>query len=93
MYIIIAGYMLSIELQSVYVQLARHSRCVQTCSISPRHSLCFQLWLLQAMEYMVNCKYHEATEHAGHPVDNHCVILVGIMLWLWPLQKNGSDLR
>ncbi|KAA6424603.1 MAG: sec14 cytosolic factor [Trebouxia sp. A1-2] len=28
-----------------------------------------------AMEYMVNCKYVEATEKCGHPVDSHCVIL------------------
>lgn len=33
------------------------------------------LWM-QSMEYMVNCKYVEATEKSGHPVDSHCVILV-----------------
>ena len=33
---------------------------------------------MQAMEYMVNCKYVEAAEKSGHPVDNHCVILVSL---------------
>ncbi|DBB03850.1 hypothetical protein WJX77_000741 [Trebouxia sp. C0004] len=35
----------------------------------------FVYYHCRAMEYMVNCKYHEATEKCGHPVDSHCVIL------------------
>lgn len=35
---------------------------------------------MQAMEYMVNCKYVEAAEQSGHPVDCHCVILVSLHL-------------
>lgn len=33
---------------------------------------------MQAMEYMVNCKYKEAAEKSGHPVECHCVILVSL---------------
>lgn len=35
----------------------------------------FVYYHCRAMEYMVNCKYVEATEKCGHPVDSHCVIL------------------
>ena len=42
------------------------------CQLLPNE----MLYTLQAMEYMVNCKYVEATEKCGHPVDSHCVILV-----------------
>ena len=33
---------------------------------------------VQAMEYMVNCKYCDASDKAGHPVVFHCVILVSV---------------
>ena len=33
---------------------------------------------MQAMEYMVNCKYTQAAEKSGHPVESHCVILVSL---------------
>lgn len=33
---------------------------------------------MQAMEYMVNCKYTQAAETSGHPVESHCVILVSL---------------
>ena len=51
------------------MHLCRRCKCYQ---LLPDNILCS----LQAMEYMVNCKYVEASEKRGHPIDSHCVILV-----------------
>jgi hypothetical protein len=51
------------------MHLCRRCMC---CQLAPEFFWC----TLQAMEYMVNCKYVEASAKCGHPVDSHCVILV-----------------
>ena len=68
LFTIIAG-----QVQIVVAASTRHicRRCM-CCQLLPNE----MLYTLQAMEYMVNCKYVEATEKCGHPVDSHCVILV-----------------